>query len=198
VRKPEKIAAYIRVSTGSQDTANQLLEIETWAERHRCEIVEIYKDHALSGAKRRDQRPSLDRMMKDARMRRFDAVVVWSLDRLGRSLSHLLELIEDLQHSCVGFICLKQNIDTTSATGRLLLGILGSLSEYERELVSERTRAGQQRARRAGVKFGRPRLSPSISRKIHSLRADGLSMARIARELGIGPASVHRELTTAQ
>lgn len=193
---PKRVAAYVRVSTENQDTTNQLDEIKAWATRHECDIVEVFKDHAMSGAKRRDQRPALDKMMSDAASRKFDAVVVWSLDRLGRSLSHLLELIEDMSHARVAFIAIRQNIDTTSAAGRLLLGVLGSLAEYERELIGERTRAGQARARRAGVKFGRPRIAPDVRIRIHALYANGKgeSMGSIAAKLGIGSGTVHREL----
>src|SRR5262245_772963 len=156
----KKFAAYIRVSTGTQDTTNQLDQITTWAEVNKFVITEAFTDHAISGAKMRDKRPALDRMMRDAAARKFDGVVCWSLDRLGRSLPHLLELIGDLHKAQIEFVAVRQNIDTRTAVGRLMVGVLGSLAEYERELIAERVLAGQARARRAGVKFGRPRIAP--------------------------------------
>jgi DNA invertase Pin-like site-specific DNA recombinase len=190
----KRLAAYVRVSTGSQDTTNQIEEIQTWAQWHQAEIAEVFTDHALSGAKKRDKRPALDRMMNAATARKFDGVVCWSLDRLGRSLPHLLELVAELHEAKVEFIAIKQNFDTRTPVGRLMLGILGSLSEYERELIAERVRAGQARAKRAGVKFGRPRIAPDLRRRILERHAKGESMGIIAKAIGVGRATVHREI----
>src|SRR5438105_558657 len=149
-----KAAIYARVSTFDQEPENQLQELRRFAEARGWTAVE-YVDRGVSGAK--DRRPALDQMIADAKRRRFDVVVCWRLDRLGRNLKHLIILLEDLQALGVAFVSLAEGIDATTPAGKLQLHILGAIAEFERERIRERVLAGLQRARTQGKKLGRPR-----------------------------------------
>jgi len=153
-----KAAIYARVSTLDQEPENQLQELRRYVEARGWTAAE-YVDKGVSGAK--DRRPALDRMMVDAKRRTIDAVVVWRLDRFGRNLRHLVTAIEELNATGVTFISLGESIDTSSPSGRLLLGVLGSFAEFERERLRERVLAGLQRARAQGRRLGRPRVHPA-------------------------------------
>jgi DNA invertase Pin-like site-specific DNA recombinase len=149
-----KAAIYVRVSTLDQAPENQLLELRRYIEARAWVAVE-YVDRGVSGAK--DRRPGLDQLRSDARRRRFDVVVCWRLDRLGRSLKHLITLLEELQAMGIAFVSLAEGIDATTPAGKLQMHILGAIAEFERERIRERVLAGLQRARTQGVKLGRPR-----------------------------------------
>jgi DNA invertase Pin-like site-specific DNA recombinase len=145
-------------------------------------------DTGISGAKER--RPALDQLMTDARQRRVDAVVVWRLDRFGRNLRHLVVAIEELAAAGVAFVSMGESIDTASPTGRLMLGILASFADFERERIKERIQAGLQRARRQGQRLGRRRqriTSDALQ------RVQGLSVRAAAKALGVPASRVHRE-----
>src|SRR3954447_21651030 len=139
---------YARVSTLDQEPENQLQELRRYAEA-RGWTAEEYVDRGVSGAK--DRRPALDGLLVDARRRRFDVVVVWRLDRLGRNLRHLITLLEELQSIGVAFISMGEGIDCTTPAGKLQLHILAALAEFERERIRERVMAGLQRARAQGT-----------------------------------------------
>ena len=149
-----KAAIYARVSSADQTCENQLLEVRQYVERRGWTAVE-YVDRGVSGAK--DRRPALDQMIADGKRRRFDVVVCWRLDRLGRNLKHLITLLEDLQALGVGFVSLQEGIDATTPAGKLQMQILGAIAEFERARIQERVRAGLARARAQGVRLGRPR-----------------------------------------
>src|SRR5262245_8417946 len=149
-----KAAIYARVSTFDQEPENQLQELRRYVEARGWTAVE-YVDRGVSGAK--DRRPALDQLLADAKRRRFDVLVCWRLDRLGRNLRHLILLLDELQAVGVGFVTLGEGIDTTSPTGRLVLHVLGAIAEFERERIRERVVAGLQRARSAGKRLGRPK-----------------------------------------
>ena len=182
-----KAAIYARVSTTGQTCENQLLELHRYCAARGWEAVE-YVDTGISGAK--DRRPALDRLMNDARQRRVDVVVCWRLDRFGRSLRALIMAIEELNASGVSFVSMGENIDTASPTGRLLLGIMGSFAQFERERIRERIHAGLARARREGQKLGRKRQRVS-QRDLD--RVAGLSVREAAKVLGIPASRVHSE-----
>jgi putative DNA-invertase from lambdoid prophage Rac len=143
---------YARVSTSDQTCENQLLELRRYCEARGWQATE-YVDAGISGAK--DRRPALDQLMADAKRRKVDLVVCWKLDRFGRSLAHLVNAIQALTDAGVGFTSLGEGIDTRSATGRLMLGILGSFAEFERERIRERIHSGIARAKREGKRLGR-------------------------------------------
>src|SRR6266568_8363929 len=152
-----KAAIYARVSTVDQEPENQLQEIRRYVEARGWSAVE-YVDRGVSGAK--DRRPALDQLLADAKRRRFDVVACWRLDRLGRSLKHLIMLLEELQALGVAFVSLAEGIDATTPAGKLQLHILGAIAEFERGRLRERTIAGLQRARMQGKRLGRPSVTP--------------------------------------
>lgn len=151
-----RVAVYARVSTIDQEPENQLQELRRYVEARGWTFAE-YVDHGVSGAKER--RPALDRLMRDARRRKFDAVVVWRLDRLGRNLRHLILLLEELSTVGISFVSLSEGIDATTAAGKLQLHLLGAFAEFERGRIQERVMAGLARARARGVRLGRPEAS---------------------------------------
>ncbi len=153
-----RAAIYARVSTFDQEPENQLAEIRRYVAA-RGWTAEEYVDRGVSGAK--DRRPALDRLLIDARRRRFDVAVVWRLDRLGRNLRHLITLLEELQALGIAFVSLNEGIDATTPAGKLQMHILGAIAEFERARIAERVKAGLQRARAQGKRLGRPRKVPT-------------------------------------
>jgi DNA invertase Pin-like site-specific DNA recombinase len=153
-----RAAIYARVSTFDQEPENQLAEIRRYVAA-RGWTAEEYVDRGISGAK--DRRPALDRVLIDARRRRFDVLVVWRLDRLGRNLRHLITLLEELQALGIAFVSLNEGIDATTPAGKLQMHILGAIAEFERARIAERVKAGLQRARAQGKRLGRPRKAPT-------------------------------------
>jgi DNA invertase Pin-like site-specific DNA recombinase len=184
-----KAAIYARVSTLDQEPENQLVELRSYISARGWTGTE-YVDQGVSGAK--DRRPSLDRLVADARRRRFDTLIVWRLDRLGRNLRHLVTLIEELNSLGIAFISLGEAIDTTTPAGRLQLHLLAALAEFERARIAERVKAGLARARSQGRRLGRPQRSVPEER-LAPVR--GLSVREAARRLGVSPATAHRWLS---
>ena len=181
--KPKRAAAYVRVSTTDQNTGLQETELTEYCE-HRGWRYRVYRDAGQSGAK--DNIPALTEMMKGIRQRRVDVIVIWALDRLARSLKHLLTIAEECKTVGVDIVCLKQNIDTTLPAGRLTFQVLGAVAEFEREMLRERVKAGVAQARRFGKGIGRPALryfSPRDIEQVRSLRAPGRSVRQLARNL---------------
>jgi len=189
---PSRVALYARVSTlNGQDPEMQLAELREYAVRRGLEIAEEYVDHGISGAK--ESRPALNRLMADAHRRRFDAVLVWKIDRFGRSLKHLVNALAELDGRGVAFISLRDNLDLSTPSGRLMFQIIGAMAEFERSLIQERVRAGIRRARCRGVRLGRPGADVDRNRVIE-LRSQGASLRTIARKLGVGLGTVSRAL----
>src|SRR6266404_9414077 len=151
---------YLRVSTSDQRTANQERELREIAGRMGCEIVKVYKDHGISGAKGRDKRPGFDALCRDATKRQFDVVMAWSVDRLGRSLQDLVAFLSEL-HACrIDLYLHQQGLDTTTPAGKAMFQMMGVFAEFERAMIAERVRAGLARARSEGKRLGRPQLPP--------------------------------------
>lgn len=188
---PSRVALYARVSTsnGKQDPEMQLAEMREYAGRRGWEIIGEYTDEGISGSQ--ESRPELNRLMTDVHRRRFDSVLVWKIDRFGRSLKHLVNALADLGAYGVAFISLRDNLDLSTPSGRLMFQIIGAMAEFERSLIQERVRAGLRNARAKGKILGRPRRVVDSSR-VSSLRAAGASWRAIAKELGVGLATVHR------
>jgi len=149
-----KVAIYCRVSKEEQNPENQELVLIEYANNRDFEIYKVYTDK-ISGSK--DSRPGLNQLMLDARNRCFDAVIVWKLDRLGRSLQHLIQIIQEWKNLNIGFICKTEPIDTTSASGELIFHIFGAIAQFERKLITERINLGLERARKQGKHIGRPK-----------------------------------------
>ena len=188
----KRVALYLRVSTDTQDTDNQRLKLEKVAELREWEIVKVYEDHAKSGTKGRDKRPDFDQMWKDAASGNFNMVAAWSLDRLGRSLQHLVNFMADMSELKVDLYLDQQSIDTSTPSGKAMLQMCGVFAEYERSFIQERVKAGLDRARASGKKLGRPKISLDKERKIKRLLASGGSIAGTARAVGVGHGTVQR------
>jgi DNA invertase Pin-like site-specific DNA recombinase len=181
-----KAAIYARVSTLDQEPENQLQELRRYVEARGWASTE-YVDRGVSGSK--DRRPALDELIRDAKRRRFDVVVCWRLDRLGRNLKHLITLLEDLQALGVSFVSLAEGIDATTPAGKLQMHILGAIAEFERARIQERIKAGLARARAQGVKLGRPRRYIDPQRLA---TVAGLPEREAARRLGIPRSTFQR------
>ena len=185
-----RVAVYARVSTsnGQQDPEMQLRELREYAKHRELTIVGEYVDK-MTGSK--DSRPALNRLMADASQRKFDVVLVWKLDRFGRSLRHLVNAIAELEALGVAFISFRDNLDLSTPSGRLMFQIIGAMAEFERALIQERVRAGLRNAKAKGKKLGRPRVDIDAS-QVEKLRASGASWREIAEKLGVGLGTVHR------
>ena len=191
----KKVAIYARVSTDKQTCDNQLIELRAVAERCGYTIVQEFVDSGISGAKGRANRPALDAMMKAANQRKFDMILVWSIDRLGRSLQNLIELLNDLQSMRVDLMFLQQGMDTSTSSGRMMFGIFSALAEFERNLIRERVAAGIFRAKARGVKMGRPsKMNDGLRSAIQLLRENGMGIKQIAKEVGVGVGTVYASL----
>lgn len=186
--KPKRVALYVRVSTGEQNADLQVNELTEYAQFRRWETVETYTDK-MSGAK--DRRPSLDRLMADAKRGKFDAVAVWRFDRFARSTSHLLRALEEFSALGIDFVSLRESIDTSTPTGKMVFTILASVAELERSTIRERVIAGQKAAKRRGVRFGRPTVEVDTDRAL-KLRKQGRSWRDISAELGVPKDTVIR------
>jgi DNA invertase Pin-like site-specific DNA recombinase len=195
--KGKRVAFYLRVSTGSQTVENQRRELAAAAEQRGWTVVELYSDNGVSGAKGRDQRPAFDRLCKDAVAGKFDIIAAWSVDRLGRSVLHLAQFVEDMRASGVGLFMLKQGIDSETPTGRAMLGMCSVFAELEREIIRERIHSGLVRARAKGKRLGRKRVGAGVEERIRNLHAAGMGKLKIARELEIGTSVVQRVLREA-
>jgi DNA invertase Pin-like site-specific DNA recombinase len=184
VSDKKRAAIYVRVSTTEQETALQETELLEYCQRRGWESF-LYRDRGQSGAKQ--DRPALNALLSDLRRRKLDVILVWSLDRLARSLRHLLAISEECRLMGVDLVSLRQNIDTTLPAGRLTFQILGAVAEFERELLRERVKSGMAQARRAGKKIGRPALrhfGPTELERIRSLRTQGASVRKLATTFG--------------
>lgn len=190
-----RVAVYSRVSTSDQDCEVQLGELRVYVARRGWTVAEEYVDHGVSGT--RSSRPALDRLLTDARRRKFDVVVVWALDRFGRSLRHLVTTIDELGVLGVGFIAFTQGIDTThtSPAGTLTLQVLGCVAQFEREMCRARVRAGVAKARAQGKRLGRPRRwTPEQLDEARRLRAGGASWTVTAKAVGLAVGTVRSAL----
>ena len=188
----KRVAIYARVSTDKQTCENQLIELRAVAERCGYTIVTEFVDTGISGAKGRSERPALNEMMKAATQRRFDMVLVWSIDRLGRSLQNLVELLNELQSIKIDLFFLQQGMDTSTPSGRMVFSVFGAIGEWEKNLIKERVRAGINRAKAKGVKMGRPsKMNEGLKSAIQLLRQKGMGIKQIAKECGVGIGTVY-------
>lgn len=184
-------ALYMRVSTGDQSAQNQLPELQAYAKMKGWTIAGVYTDEGISGKAR--SRPAFDSMMRDARKRKFDVLVCWKLDRVGRSVSHLYQTVEELRGLGIEFAATTQGVDTSTSTGKMIFGMLAVIAEFELDLISERTKIGVQVARTNGKTLGRP-VTFIDAEKLTGMRARGLSKRRMARELNVPLTTLRRRL----
>lgn len=189
----KRVAVYARVSTskGAQDPEMQLSEAREYTARRGFQIIKEYVDAGVSGC--RESRPALNELMADAARRRFDAVLVWKLDRFGRSLKHLVNALEQLDSLGVSFISLHDNLDFTTPSGRLMFQIIAAMAEFERALIQERVRAGLRNARAKGKRLGRPRVFVDAA-QIAALRNQGRSWSEICRATRVSRGTAQRAL----
>jgi DNA invertase Pin-like site-specific DNA recombinase len=186
----DRVALYSRVSTmHGQDPELQLRELRDYAASRGLQIVQEYTDLGVSGSK--NSRPALNQLMSDAARRKFDSVLVWKLDRFGRSLRHLVNALAEFEALGVAFISLRDNLDLTTPSGRLMFQVIGAMAEFERSLIQERVRAGLRNAKAKGKRLGRPRVAVD-EKRVQALRGLGVPWRAIAKELGIGVGTARR------
>lgn len=191
----KRVAIYLRVSTGEQTTENQKRELEEVAARHGWRVVEFFEDAGISGAKGRDKRPGLDRLLKAVARRDVDMVAAWSVDRLGRSLIDLLDFLREIHAKGVDLFLHQQGLDTSTPAGKAMFQMLGVFAEFERSMIRERVIAGLSRAKADGVQLGRRRIEDTDGGKVAEIiaaRSAGKGIRRIAREFGVGVGTVLR------
>lgn len=185
----KRVALYLRVSTDSQTVENQRLELKAVADRLGWTIVEELADEGISGAKGRDQRPAFDRLMKMVARKEIDLIACWSVDRLGRSLQHLVAFLGEINDRGVDLYLHTQGLDTSTPSGRAMFGMLSVFSNFEREMIRSRIVAGLARSDK---KPGRPSLPPIMVEKIQRTLRSGLSINATAKRLKVGVGTVHR------
>ncbi len=190
----KKTAIYTRVSTLDQHPETQLADLRQLAAQRGLEIVAEYCDHGVSGT--RTRRPGLDELLAEARRGKFQAVLVWSSDRMARSVRHFLEILDELSHLNIEYISLREQIDTGGPLGRAMVVIIGAIAELERNLIIERVRAGLRRAQLEGRRIGRRPIPLNPSDLIRD-RAQGHSLRTIARTYRVSRTTVFRVLKSA-
>ena len=188
----KRAALYVRVSTDSQTVENQLLVLNDVAQRSGWTVVHTFADEGVSGAKGRDQRPGYDSLLRAVSRREVDIVAAWSVDRLGRSLPDLVAFLSDIQARGTDLYLHQQAIDTSTPSGRMLFQMLGVFAEFERAMITARIRAGHERARSKGVKFGRPTIAPIRLDRVKEALGNGHSIRATAKATGVSTATVQR------
>lgn len=183
-----RVAIYTRVSTDDQKTANQLTVLQDWAAKAGHEIVATFEDAGISGTKGKDKRPGFKALLKACVQRKVEMIAVWSTDRLGRSMPHLIEVLQTIRDTGVGLYIHTQGVDTNTPAGRMLFQMLGVMAEFERELLVSRTIAGLDHARahgtRSGKAIGRPRRASYDLDSVRDGLSRGLSVRAVMRETG--------------
>ncbi len=188
----KRVAIYARVSTNGQTVTNQLRELRQVAKHQGWKVVGEFIDRGVSGAKGRAQRPQFDKLCNAATRREIDLIMSWSVDRLGRSLQHLVTFLGEIHAKGVDLYLHQQGVDTSTPAGKALFQMCGVFAEFERSMIQERVKAGLARARAQGKTLGRPRVAASIERKVRTHRTKGMGIKAIAKKLGIGTGTVQR------
>jgi DNA invertase Pin-like site-specific DNA recombinase len=190
------VAIYVRVSTASQTTQNQLIELTEVCERNKWHITNVYNE-TISGTKRVDERAELNRMLQDASRKKFTKVVVWSVDRVGRSMKHLVTVLSQLKDLGCNIYSYKQAIDTSTTMGSSFFHMIGIFAELENNMRAERQKIGIRRALENGAKFGRKSImNDKLIKSVADLRTRGLSIRKIASELNVSTTVVQKSLKT--
>ena len=190
-----KAVIYSRVSTNEQTVENQLKVLREVAEKRGLEVVREISDEGISGAKGRDERQGFDELIKGSVKNQWDIILVWDVSRLGRSLKHLVSFLEDIQSARCDMYIHQSGIDTSTASGKMMFGMLSVFSEFERSMIRERVIAGQQRAVANGVKLGRKtNVNDGIITAVYQLRQNNVPIKRIAKDLQIGVGTVYKVL----
>ena len=191
----KQVVIYGRCSTDKQTVSNQLNDLREVANRSGWEVIDQYLDEGISGSKGRDKRPEFDRLLKDANRKKFDGILVWSVDRLGRSLQHLVSFLNDIQVKDIDLYIHQQGIDTATMTGKMMFQMCGVFAEFERNIIRERVKSGLDRAKKSGKTLGRPtNVSENTKATVIELRDTGMSMNKICKTLSIGSGTLYRLL----
>ena len=188
----KRAALYVRVSTDRQTIDNQIAKLTEVAKARGWQIVATFSDAGISGAKGRTDRPGLDTMLKEAQRHRFDILMTWAIDRVGRSLVDLLSTIQHLEACKVDLYIDQQQLDTSTPTGKLMFQVCGAFAEFERSMIRERVHAGLRRAVANGKVLGRPLNDPSAIAKARKELAKGIGIGKVARSVGLGVGTVHK------
>lgn len=186
------MALYVRVSTDVQTVENQLRDLMGVAERLQWQVVAVFRDDGISGAKGREQRPGYDSLLKGIARREFDLVAAWSVDRLGRSLRELVNFLDDLRDRGIDLFLHQQALDSSTPAGRALFGMLSVFSDFERSMIRSRVVAGLERARATGKRLGRPPTDPMVVERTKRLLQQGTGIRGTARKLKVSPGLVQR------
>ena len=180
----KRVVIYARVSTNEQNCDRQVAELEQVVKNNNWELVDTYIDKGYS--RTTTTRPELDRMMKDAFVRKFEMVITLELSRLGSSLKHMIEVVDKFKEKKIQLFIVNQQIDTSSATGYMFFSIMTSIANYERELISERVKSGLENAKRKGVVLGRKtNLTPEVEEQIIQLKKEGVGYNTLAKRLSV-------------
>jgi DNA invertase Pin-like site-specific DNA recombinase len=188
--KDKRVALYVRVSTDGQSVANQQRELEAAAKRHGWTVAAVFSDHGISGTK--ESRPAFDKLLLGVQRKDFDVVAAWSVDRLGRSLQHLLGFLGELRAKNVDLYLHQQGLDTGTPAGKAMFQMIGVFAEFERAMIVERVHAGLKRARAQGKILGRPRVAPEVEAQIRRELRKGTGIKTTARKVGVGVGTVQR------
>ena len=190
----KRVVIYARVSTNEQNCDRQVAELEQVVKNNNWELVDTYIDKGYS--RTTTTRPELDRMMKDAFVRKFEMVITLELSRLGSSLKHMIEIVDKFKEKKIQLFIVNQQIDTSSATGYMFFSIMTSIANYERELISERVRSGLENAKRKGIVLGRKtNLTPEIEEKIIQLKKEGVGYNTLAKRLSVSVKTIRKVLS---
>jgi DNA invertase Pin-like site-specific DNA recombinase len=176
-----RVAIYCRVSTDLQTNETQESQLRDYCKMKGWSDIEVFIDDGVSGTRR--SRPELDHMLSRVRNKEFDAVMVWRFDRASRSTKQLLELLEEFQKLGVDFISLREQIDTSTPAGKLMFTMVSGFAQFERDLISERTKAAMQEAKKRGVKYGRDKKYDHS--KVIQMKKEGFNINQISEQLGI-------------
>jgi len=193
----ERVVIYSRVSTNEQDTENQLILLKKIVEQNNWSLVDVYVDHGISGSKGRDKRIQFDRLIKDMTRRKFNKILVWDVSRLGRSLQHLVEFLNEVNSIGCNLYIHQSGLDTATPSGKMMFQMIGVFSEFEREMISERVKLGLDRVKAKGQKLGAPiKINKDIIQNVLQLHNNGIGTTKISRSLKIGISSVYRILNS--
>ena len=194
---PKKnVAIYARVSTDKQAVDMQLAELEAYLKKREWVLFQEYIDQGYTGGN--SKRPAFSQMMGAARKRKFDVLLVWKLDRLGRSLKDLINTLDELGALGIDFISYENQLDTSTPTGKLVFHVIGAVAEFEKDIIRERVKAGLENAKRKGKRLGRPPISDAVLEKAKALRDEGLSFRKIGKRLGVDEGTVRKRMKRKQ